>query len=203
MSAAGRVCTGFSKPWIASYSNSGTTVTYSGQMNFARGVDVEIAPSEQSDDNIFYADNQAAENIHGKFTDGTLSLTVDGLLDAAEKMAFGLPTAENITVNSTTVGVTHYGDTAAAPYLGFGFVARYMSDGVESYVGYVLPKIRFKNPNTAAATQGEEVEWQTQALEASIFRCDNANHDWKWKTAEVATEALAEAAVKKLLGGTT
>ena len=202
MSAAGRVCTGFSKPWIALYSNTGSNVSYSGQMEFARGVDVEIAPNDVSDDNIFYANNQAAENVPGKFTGGALNLTVDGLIDEAEKMAYGLPTPENITVNSTTVGVTHYGDSAEAPYLGFGFVARYMSDGNESYVGYVLPKIRFKPHNTSAATQAEEIEWQTQSLEAAIFRSDNANHDWKWITAEVSTEALAEEAVKKLLGST-
>ena len=200
MSAAGRVCTGFSKPWIAKYSATGSNVSYSGQMEFARGVDVEIAPDDVSDDNTFYANNQAAENVPGKFTGGALNLTVDGLHDEAEKMAYGLPTPENITVNSTTVGVTHYGDSADAPYLGFGFVARYMSDGAESYVGYVLPKIRFKPHNTSAATQAEEIEWHTQSLEAAIFRCDNANHDWKWSTEEVSTEALAEAAVKKLLG---
>ena len=37
MSAAGKVCTGFSKPYVAKYSNDGGAVTYSGVMQLAPG----------------------------------------------------------------------------------------------------------------------------------------------------------------------
>ena len=50
MAANGRVITGFSKPYIANYAASGTTVTYSGGMVLARGVSVSLAP-ESADDN--------------------------------------------------------------------------------------------------------------------------------------------------------
>ena len=96
MAAAGKVCTGFAKPYVALYSNTGATTAYSGGMQLARGVDVSIEP-EVGDANPFYADNVEAETAPGTFTGGTVSLTVDGLLEAAEKMIFGLPEPEEIT----------------------------------------------------------------------------------------------------------
>ena len=65
--AAGKVCTGFSMPYVAKYSATGGTVTYSEAMRLARGVSVEVAP-EVGDDNKFYADNIAAETATGTFT---------------------------------------------------------------------------------------------------------------------------------------
>ena len=56
MAAAGKVCTGFAKPYVALYSNTGATTAYSGGMQLARGVDVSIEP-EVGDANPFYADN--------------------------------------------------------------------------------------------------------------------------------------------------
>ena len=80
--AAGRVCTGFSLPYVAKYAASGGTITYSDGQKLARGVSVSIEP-ESSDDNNFYADNILAESAGTTFTGGDLNLTVDGLLAAA------------------------------------------------------------------------------------------------------------------------
>ena len=40
--AAGRVCTGYSKPYVAVYSESSGTVTYTGGMRLGRGVSVSL-----------------------------------------------------------------------------------------------------------------------------------------------------------------
>lgn len=194
--AAGKVCTGFSMPYVAKYSATGGTVTYSEAMRLARGVSVEVAP-EVGDDNKFYADNIAAETAPGTFTGGTVTLTVDGLLEAAEKFIMGLP-AER-TVNG--VSVMAYGDSANPPYVGIGFLARYMSDGVTTYTPIVLTKTRFSQPNTSASTQEDAIDWQTQELSASLMRDDTANHEWKWIGADCATEEAGVAALQALLGG--
>lgn len=194
--AAGKVCTGFSMPYVAKYSATGGTVTYSEAMRLARGVSVEVAP-EVGDDNKFYADNIAAETAPGTFTGGTVTLTVDGLLEAAEKFIMGLP-AER-TVNG--VSVMAYGDSANPPYVGIGFLARYMSDGVTTYTPIVLTKARFSQPNTSASTQEDAIDWQTQELSASLMRDDTANHEWKWIGADCATEEAGVAALQALLGG--
>ena len=45
--ANGRVATGFSKPIVAKYEAEGTTVTYTGAMPLARGVDVTLTTVQQ------------------------------------------------------------------------------------------------------------------------------------------------------------
>lgn len=188
--ANGKVTTGFSKPYVAVYSATGTTVSYANGQILARGVGVSISP--ETSESEFYADNAIAES-DAQFTRGTLALTVDGLLPAAEKLLFGLPTAG-------TDGWTAFGDDAAIPYVGVGYIARTISGGVVKYTPTVLPKCKFQFSEIAANTQGAEVEYQTQSLNATIFRCDNANRDWKWLGAEATDEATAEAALKTKLG---
>ena len=189
MSANGRVCTGFSKPYVAVYSNSGTTITYSSGQILARGVSVEIEPNAADSDNIFYADNVSAEAVGGVFTGGKLTLTVDGLLDAAEKLLYGLPTAGSD-------GLVAYGEDMSVPYVGIGFIARYMSDSVTTYVPIIICKCRFDEPGISAKTQEEEIDWQTQELSANILRDDSANHVWKYVGEGQSTEAAAEAKIK-------
>ena len=200
MAAAGKVCTGFSKPYVAIYSASGGTVTYTSGQILARGVEVSIEP-EVGDDNTFYADNVAAEVAPGVFTGGTVTLTVDGLFSAAEKLIMGLPAEKTITVGQDeTVSVAEYGDDMDIPYMGLGFVVRYQSDGVVTYAPVVLTKVRFQTAGLSVATQQGEIDWQNQELTASMMRDDSANHVWKKVAEDQATEAAAEEALKVMLG---
>ena len=188
--AAGKVTIGFSKPYVALYDISAGT--YSNGQILARGVGVS-AEIESSDDNIFYADNQAAESDSGRFTGGTVTLTVDGLQTAAEKLIMGLPTAGED-------GWTKYDDDQAIPYVGIGFIVRYMSDGVESYTPFIFTKCKFNQIAIDASTMEDEIDWQTQELEATIMRGNDAKHTWKQVGASAATEAAAETALKTALG---
>lgn len=190
--ADGRVATGFSFPWVALYGESGGTVTYTSAQALARGVDVDLSV-ETSSDNNFYANNQIAESVSGTFASGTVTLTVDGLKDAAKKLILGLPAAD-------TEGWTAYGDDQSIPYVGVGFIVRYMEEGVTSYVPIVLSKVLFSTPSLTAATQEAEIDWQTQELEGTIFRADDANHNWKYEGTGEATEAAALAKLKAKLG---
>lgn len=191
--AAGKVATGFSFPWVAKYSESAGEITFTDAMELARGVDVSIDVDEPSD-NDFWANNQMAESAPGKFTGGTANLTVDGLLMPARRLIQGLPTtAED--------GWTAVGDTAQAPYVAIGYIVRFMSGNVESWTPTILVKTKFNPFADAAATEDQgEIDWQTQALTAKIFRGDNATHDWCWIGSDFATEAEALAAMKTKLG---
>lgn len=189
--AAGKVTTGFSLPYVALYAAAGGTITYTSGQKLARGVDVTISPESGSDNN-FYADNVVAETDAGKFTGGSVSLTVDGLLPATRKLIFGLPTAAD--------GWTAFGDDMEVPYVAIGYIARSQSDGVVKYTPTILPKCRFNLPEDAAATQEDSINWQTESLTATIMRADDANHNWKLLGDEYDTEAAAEAALKTKLG---
>lgn len=200
MAANGKVLTGFSDPWVALYANTGTTVTYSSGTVLARGVNVTITPDDVNDDNVFYADNGPAETDPGVFSGGDLTLTVDGLLEASKRLVMGLPAAEALTVGTATVDVTHYGDSQSIPYVGVGVVCRWMSDGVTTYTATVLNKCKFNQIDTSAETQEAEIDWQTQEMTGRILRSDNANHDWKMETEDLATREEALAALKAMLG---
>lgn len=186
--AAGRVMTGFSLPYVALYTASGGTVTYSQGQRLARGVQVSIE-AEAEDDNIFYADNISAESAPGIFTSGTATFTVDGLKLAAEQLIMGIPAAD-------TEGFIHYGESLTIPYVGVGFVCRYMEDGVTSYVPYILTKCRFVTPGIDAQTATETIEWQTQEITATLLRDDTSNHDWKLVGSGETSEVAAEAKIK-------
>ena len=200
MSAAGKVCTGFSMPYVAKYSNVGSVVTYSGVMQLARGVSVSLS-LDTTDDNVFHADNVSAETAAAIFTGGTATLTVDGLLAEAEKFILGLPETTKVSAGGAQVDVSHYGDGMEIPYVGIGFVVRYQSGGVVTYAPGVLAKARFQQPGLDAATQEESIDWQTQELTATLMRDDTASHDWKLVGADQATEEAAVEVLKAILGG--
>jgi phi13 family phage major tail protein len=192
MPKAGRVLIGFSKPYVAVYAGTNATVSYSKGQVLARGVSVSVKPTT-SDSNKFYADNGDAENGGGEFTGGTMTLTVDGLLDTASTLIYGLPAADTATW-------IHYGDEMVIPYVGVGYIEKYMSDHVISYVPKLIRKSKFNVPEDSATTQEDTISFQTQELSASVFRDDAANHDWKWEGAEQTTESAAENLIKAALG---
>lgn len=192
--ANGRVLTGFSLPYIALYSvTTGGALSYSSGQILARGVSVSIDVDSASDDNIFYADNVAAESVAGVFTGGTATLTVDGMKAAAEKLLLGLPAADGN-------GFVAYGDDMDIPYVGLGFICRYMTAGSTEYVPVVLPKCRANVPGLEANTQEEEIDWQTQEIEFNMLRDDTSKHNWKMVGTAATTEASAEASIKTVFG---
>lgn len=191
--ATGKVVTGFSFPHVAKYTESSGTITFTNGQELARGVSVSLAP-DTPDDNNFWANNQLAESGTKRFRSGTVTLTVDGLLTSALRFIQGLPAAGED-------GWTALGDSVNVPFVGIGYIVRYMSGGVESWTPTVLVKSRFDIPAEAAETEGEDgISWQTQDLTAQLYRGDNANHDWKWVGDDFSTEAAALAALKTKLG---
>ena len=192
--AAGRVCTGFSKPWVAKYSNVGTTVTYSSAQVLARGVNVNLQP-ESSEDNNFYADNQVAESGAGEFIGGTVELEVDGLFRATENLIFG-------NTDSDDEDWVADGDSNNAPFMGIGFVVRWMSSGVTTYQPVILSKTKFSIPEEERATQEDEIDWQTTTLVATLMRDDTTKAAWRYRGKSFSTESEAEEAIKSFFGAT-
>ena len=196
--ANGKVTTGYSKPYVALYNNANGTITYTDGMPLARGVDVSME-IETAEDNNFYADNVLAESASGTFTGGTITLTVDGLKSAARKLIMGITASTSVTVGTDTVDVDVYDDTQTVPYVGIGFIVRYMEDGVTTFAPYMLRKCTFSQPGVDAATQEDEIDWQTQELEATIMRDDASNHAFQWIAADQTTEEAAENVLKAML----
>lgn len=193
------VTTGFSKPYVSKYANTGTTVTYSGGIKLGRGVSLSL-DIDTADDNNFYADNAVGETETSQFVSGSATITVDGLEPAAATLIFGLPGTQNVTVGEDQVAFQPYGAAADPPYLGYGCIRRTMMAGKTQYWPLILPKIRVSIPSEEMATQEDSIDWQTQELSATVLRDDTTANNWKYLSAEgMDTEAEAEAAVKAFL----
>lgn len=199
--ANGKVITGYSKPYVALYSYENDTITYTNVMPLARGVDVSVE-AESGDGVNFYADNVVAESAGGVFTGATATFTIDGLKQAARRLIMGLPAATQITVNEQQYNVLKYDDRQQIPYVGIGFCVRYMENGKTSYDAVVFNKAAFNVDGLEAATQEEEIEFQTSELEATLMRDDSQYHEWRQIVEELPDEATAEAALQQLLGAT-
>ena len=148
MAASGRVGTGFSKPYVALQCFACTAV-YIGRGASADGT---VIMGKSNDYQAIWPNHvtitKRAENAPGIFNGGTVELTVDGLHTAAARFIWGLPEAEEVN----GVSVVAYGDDANPPYVGIGFLRRFMSEGVTTWVPYVLRKAMFQVGNTEAAT---------------------------------------------------
>lgn len=190
---------GLSKPFYSKYTNSGSTVTYTGGGVLGKFTQLQI---ELSDDesNILYADNAPAESDN-QFTGGTVTITTDDLRPAAMADALGLVSEAISATGMTTTDPTWLvnNDQQVVPYLGIGGIAMKKVDGVIKYVAIVLDKVQFRNPSESISTKGETIEWQTPSLTGDIFRSDKADHDWKRVSSLLDTEADAEAAIRSYL----
>ncbi|MBR2549418.1 MAG: hypothetical protein IKE92_05260 [Clostridiales bacterium] len=197
--ANGKVITGYSMPIVAKYTFSNNTISYTDAMPLARGVEVSMEV-ETGDATNFYADNTIAEAVAGQFNGATATLTVDGLKDDARDLIAGITTKGSIVVGDKTVTTAVYDDLQVIPYVGIGFVVRYMENGVTTYAPVILPKAQFSPEGLDAATQGESVKFQTTELQATVMRADDANHSWKVVAADQSTEAAAVNTINAYFG---
>lgn len=196
--ANGKVIIGYSFPRVAKYASNEGVITYSNGMPMARGVSVNFSP-ENGDDSAWYADNVQAENAGSTFSGGTVTFESDSVKDAARRLLYGLPEAETLKVGGKSYQVDTYDDRQEIPYIGAGFVVKYMEQGAISYAAFVFTKLQFRNEPLEAETQGETIDFQTSNYEASIMRDDSEHHAWKKVIDNIETEAEAVAVVDHLL----
>lgn len=198
--ANGKVVTGYSKPYVALYNPNDGIPTYTEGMPLARGVDVSLE-SESGDSTNFYADNIVAESVGGVFTGATATLTVDGLKEKARKLIMGLPAEDaTVDVDGKTVKLIDYDNRQQIPYVGIGFIVRFMENGVTTFVPYMFPKAAFNVDGLSAKTQEEEIDFQTTELTATIMRDDSEFARWQRIAEDQTSEKDAEDVLKALLG---
>lgn len=191
---------GLSKPYYALYSATGSTVTYSGGGLLGKATELSLE-LEGADTNVLYADNAPAESDN-QFAGGTLNITTDDLLPEPMKAILGITekALDSGSSGSSSDKWLVFDDSQAIPYVGFGGIIKAKQGGVVKWIALVLTKVQFSNPGVTATTQGETIEWQTKSLSATVMRDDSTAHVWQMQSTPLATEAAAEAAIKKALG---
>lgn len=191
---------GLSKPYIAKYSNTGATVTYTQPTLIGKAITMTLALNS-GDANVLYADNAPAESDN-QFSGGTLTIGTDNLSAEAMMSLFGAK-EEAISASDVTTSDAKWlvhDDDQIIPYVGFAGIIMKKVGGLTKYVAVVYNKVQFQNINDSATTKGETIEWQTPELTATLMRSDNAKHEWKRITTDLDTEADAEAAIKAFFG---
>lgn len=191
---------GVSKPYVAKYSNTDTTVSYTGGQILDKMTEIDISINS-AEDNNFYADNAIAES-DSSFSGGTVTVNTADLSPEATALVLGItpvPISDITGVTDEDVDELIFDDDQRSPYLGFGCIIKKRISGVDKWRAIILTKIMLAVPNDAATTQGETIEWQTPQLTGNIMRDDSAKHAWK-REATFTTEAQAEAYIKARLG---
>ena len=178
---------GLSQSFYALYAANGTTVSYSGGGTLGKAVEVSIEP-EDSDANVFYANNGPAESA-SSFGGGTLTITNDRMPLTAVAAVLGL----NVASVTTPAGVAlTFPAGLAAPYVGYGTVAKMIVDNAVNWRAIMLHKVQFKVPTGEFTTEGESIEFEGHELTAQILRDDSSAQAWMtW--ADFSTEANAVA----------
>lgn len=199
--AAGAVGTGFRYPTVGLYNGDGSPGTHTNGRRLARGVNMSL-DIQTAEGNVFYADDVSAESNADQFSNGTMNLTVDGLLPDSERMINGLPEEETVDANGKQIPITRTGDDANSPNVGYGALRVYESNGTELFRCIVLPKVCFRQAGFDAETRTEQKNYQTQELTADIMRIDGGKHDWRWLGALYTTAEEALADLDALLGVT-
>lgn len=184
--ALGRVITGFSHPVVALYNAPGGPGTYSDGRVAARGVSMEMTV-ETAVNNDFYADDSVAESEAGIFSDGTLTLTLDGMHPEVERFVLGLEAPRAVDIGGKTVQFSGTGTSANPPYVGVGVIVEYKSNGKNIYVPVIFTKGKFRQTGMSAKTRQGSIDWQTQEMTVDLHRDDTPEHHWKEVGEDCAT----------------
>lgn len=126
-------------------------------------------------DSPLYADDGVAERLR-EFIDGTMTFTPDDLSPEVRGDWLGNKTEEE-TVGEETVDVLDSSTDDLPGYFGFGYIIPKVKNKVRCYRAIFFPKVQFGEPNETAETKGENITWQTPAIEGKIMR----RIDGKWK----------------------
>jgi len=164
---------GLSKPYYATYGTDNGALDYGTPAALGKAVEVSINLDE-AEPIILYADNGPAETASG-FSGGTLNVTIDELSLTAAGAILGVTPGSSTTPSGTTLTL---GGETAAPYLGLGIIVKKMVSGSIKYLALILHKVQFQVPGIEATTQGENIEFQTPELTATILRDDTSAHNW-------------------------
>ena len=190
---------GVSKPYVAKYSNTNTTVSYTSGQILDKMTEIDISINS-AEDNNFYADNSIAES-DSSFSGGSVTVNTADLGPEATALVLGITPVPIVDISGVTdedVNELIFDDDQRSPYLGFGCIIKKRVNNVDQWRAIILTKIMLAVPNDAATTQGETIEWQTPQLTGTIMRDDSAKHAWK-REATFTTEAQAEAYIKARL----
>lgn len=185
---------GLSRPYYSKYQHDGNgNVSYSGGGRFNKAVGVEIG-LDNADPVKKYADNSVVEST-SVFSSGKMTLTVDEMRFDEAAAVLGITVADTEEPEGKVIT---FASEDAAPYCGFGIIAKKIIGGVTKWMAIILHKVQFSPPTDSLTTQEETIEFGDSQIEAIIVRDDTEKGKWRtW--AMFDTEGNAAKYIKKIL----
>ena len=190
--------------YCARYVNTAGSISYTSpqQVGDAMTANIEVRYAEGR----LYAESTLAEYMR-KAVGGTISLGIKYIKESAQQLMFGSRTkSRNISytptgsTTSTTVSATSLvlGGQDEGTYVGVGFYAPDMVDGVKKYTCVLVKKALFGPPSMSLQTAGENIQFNTPVTSGE-FLADDSNSQDLFEIAVVDDENAAIAWVTAAL----
>ena len=169
--------------YCAKYVNTAGSISYTSpqQVGDAMTANIEVRYAEGR----LYAESTLAEYMR-KAVGGTISLGIKYIKDSAQQLMFGSRTkSRNITytptgsTSSTTASATSLvlGGQDEGTYVGIGFYAPDMVDGVKKYTCVLVKKALFGPPSMSLQTAGENIQFNTPVTSGEFLADDSTTQD--------------------------
>lgn len=148
-------------------SSTGVLEGYNGVKTMGKAISASFEP-ETADANPLYANNGIAERDLSASSGGTLTLTLDRLVQDAYADLFGLTVQSETVGGETGSGFDYEGDELAAP-VGVAFVRwNQVNNDRGHYDAVIYSYVVFSPPSDEYQTMGESVEWQTPEISGTV-----------------------------------
>lgn len=181
----------------AKYVNSSGTITYTNAqaVGDAMTAQLELRFAEGR----LYAESTLAEYMR-KAVGGTISLGVKYVKTAAQQLMLGSRaktksvTYVNSSGTTTTASVSSLalGGKDEGVYVGIGFYAPDMIDGVKKYTAVFIAKCLFGPPSMSLQTAGESIVFNTPTITGDCLASDATTQDiFEVATCDSEEEAVA------------
>lgn len=187
------------------YVNTNGVITYTDvqKIGDAMAVNLDFRHAEGR----LYAESSLAEYLK-KAVGGTISIGVKYIPQSAQKMMFGsrenvrqisyTPSGSQTAVQKTVTGLA-LGAKSKGAYIGVGFYAPDVVDGVDMVTVALITKSLFGPPSMSFRTAGENIQFYTPTTTGE-FMADNSIHQDMVEFATVDTEKEALAWLDVALG---
>lgn len=176
---------GLSNPWIAELDEK--EGKYRNAFKCNKAINTSVTPN--FNEGKLYGDNRLAEALK-EFKDANVSLVVDQMPIQAPKVMFGHEVGESGEEISRT------GDSSR--FVGYGFIATEMYEGVKRFRACLLLKVKFVEGEESYETQGESIAFKTPTLNGTAM--GTMKNEWRRKSPYYDTEDEADKWIQVQLG---
>lgn len=173
---------------VAEYKRSNNATSYENgcEVGDAMNVNLELRFAEAR----LYAEGSLAEYLK-EATGGTASMGVKYIKTAAQTMMFGMRSGSR-TVGQKTIASQKIGANDTGKYVGLGFFAPDMVDGMKKYTAVLVYRARFGFPTKTYQTKGENITFQTPTTVGEFLPDEGEDKDLlEFAVCDTAAEAAA------------